>query len=91
MTEIVLLFENLNLKILQYILLTSLFSFNMDLRPRSHINHYLPPTTSSYRKLPSYVDAYKHYLSLKPCSDASARKRTTEKISLMHMPECGLL
>ena len=52
----------------------------MDLRPRSHIHHYFPPTALSCHKLPTYVDAYKHYLWLKPCSDASAKKLTTEKI-----------
>ena len=51
----------------------------MDLRPRSQIHHYFPPTTLSYRKLPSYVDAYKHYLWLKLCSEASAKIRTIEK------------
>ena len=37
----------------------------MDLRPRSHIHHYFLPTTLSYRKLPTYVDTYKHYIWLK--------------------------
>ena len=36
----------------------------MDLRPRSHINHYFTPMSLSYRKLPTYVDAYKHYYTL---------------------------
>ena len=62
MTEIVLLVENLNFLILLYILLSALFSFNIDLRPRSHINNYFPPTALSYLKLPTYVDAYKNYL-----------------------------
>ena len=51
----------------------------MDLRPQSHIHHYFPPITLSYRKLPTYVDAYKHYLWLKPYSDAPAKIVTKEK------------
>ena len=42
----------------------------MDLRSRSHIHQYLPPTALSYSKLPTYVDVYKHYLLLKSYSDA---------------------
>ena len=71
MTEMVLYFENLNF-----------FIFLYNSIQRSHIHHYFPPTALSCHKLPTYVDAYKHYLWLKPCSDTSAKKLTTEKIIL---------
>ena len=51
----------------------------MDLKPRSHISNYFPPTSLSYRKLPTYADVHKHDLWLNPYSDASAKIRTTEK------------
>ena len=52
----------------------------MSIRLRSHINVYFTPTNMSYRKLPTYLDIYKHYLFLKPCSDASSKKKTVLKL-----------
>ena len=55
----------------------------MDLRPRSHIHHYFPHTILSYRKLQTYVNAYKHYLWLKLCSYASTKKQTSENFFII--------
>ena len=52
----------------------------MALRSRSNLNKHLKPTTLSYRKLPTYVDIFKHYHSLKPCSHKLAVKQTVLKI-----------
>ena len=52
----------------------------MSLRLRSHINVYFTPTTMSYRKLPTYLDIYKHYLFLKPCYGALSKKKTVLKL-----------
>ena len=52
----------------------------MNLRPRSSFNTYFPPTTMTYRKLPTNLDIYMHCISLKPCCDALAKSQTTIRI-----------
>ena len=51
----------------------------MTLHSKASMNTYFIPTTMSYRKLLSYIDIYRHFLSLKPCSDSAAKKKTTIK------------
>ena len=52
----------------------------MNLRSRSSFNTYFPPTTMTYQKLPTNLDIYMYYISLKPCCDASAKSQTAIRI-----------
>ena len=52
----------------------------MNLRYVTSLDNYFRPTPMTYRKLPTYLDIYKHVLSLKPCSDASAKSETVNRI-----------
>ena len=52
----------------------------MNLRPRSSLYTYFTPSTMTYRKLPTNLGIYMHYISLKPCCDSSAKSQTAIRI-----------